>query len=153
MPKKKEEESAPKGKLAEVMQSVLKLDREKDKAEKKLEEVRGALHKESERLLRLLEAEDMDSVRAFGHLFTASEKQSVKVPKTPQEKKELFKFLRDKGIYWQSVSVHSQTLNSLYNSFAEEAANNGDLDFKMPGVEKPTPYKVLKLTKQKGKTK
>lgn len=99
-------------------------------------------------ILKTLELMDIDSIRAHGYLFFKEVKSSVTTPKTLEEKKEFFDFLESRGIFLEMVSINSQTLNSLYKSLADEAAKEGVLDFKMPGIPEPTTYTNLKLRRQ-----
>jgi len=98
-------------------------------------------------ILRTLDLMEIDSVRAHGFLFYKQLNTSVTTPKTTEDKEQLFEYLRSKGIFNEFVSVNSQTLNSLYKNLASEAAINGDLDFRLPGVGEPTSYTTLKLKK------
>jgi len=90
----------------------------------------------------------MDSVKAHGFLFYKQTSTSVTTPKTSEEKQALFEFLQSKGIFLEIASVNSQTLNSFYKSLAAEAEEQGNYDFKMPGVGEPTTYTSLKLRRQ-----
>lgn len=69
-------------------------------------------------------------------------KFSVQVPKDPENKTRFFEWLRTKGIFDTTITVHSATLNSLYNSMLEES---GDPDFEIPGIGKGTHYKILSV--------
>ena len=99
----------------------------------------------SQEILRTLELMEIDSIRAHGFLFYKEVKTSVTTPKTVEDKRELFEFLRSKDMFDEMVSVNSMTLNSLYKSLSEAAAKEGILDFRMPGVPEPTIYTNLKL--------
>ena len=96
-------------------------------------------------VLNILEALEIDSVKAHGFNFYKEESMSVKTPKTLEEKEEFFNYLRSQGVFNELVSVNSRTLNSFYKSMAEKAAEDGVLDFKMPGIEEPVPYTKLKM--------
>ena len=96
-------------------------------------------------ILKTLDLMELDKITAHGFLFFKERRSSVVTPKTPEEKKELFKFLQDRGIFYEMASVNSQTLNSLYKNLAEEEKAKGNFDFKMPGVPEPTISIKLKL--------
>jgi hypothetical protein len=96
-------------------------------------------------ILRTLDLMSIDSIRAHGFLFFKELKSSVTTPKTLEDKKQFFDFLESKGMFLEMVSINSQTLNSLYKSLADEAAEAGVLDFKLPGIPEPTTYTNLKL--------
>ncbi len=71
-----------------------------------------------------------------------SEKFSVKVPKDPEKKAEFYAWLDSKGIKDALTTVHSATLNALYN---EELKASGDPQFSIPGIDEPTSYKQLQM--------
>lgn len=73
----------------------------------------------------------------FGTLI-ASEQWSVKIPRTEEAKKELFKWLEEKQLFWQLANVNSQSLNSLFKQCKEESEERGELSFQLPGVEPAT---------------
>lgn len=106
--------------------------------EDKLQDVR-------QELLAALEFMGIESIRAHGYLFHKEEKTSVTTPKTTEQKQELFEYLKEKGLYWEMVSVNSQTLNALYHSLSTQAEEEGILAFKLPGVPDPTTYTNLKM--------
>lgn len=74
------------------------------------------------------------------------ERTSVKTPKTEEEKKLFFEWLEQKGVYWQYVTVNSQSLNALYNA---EFESNDDLGFKIPGIGEPEVFKQIILKGKK----
>lgn len=65
------------------------------------------------------------------------ERKSVKIPRTPEDKKMLFEWLQTKGIFWEYVGVNSASLNSIYKTESEIAEQEGK-DFLLPGVGAPT---------------
>jgi len=119
----------------------ISIDRKKLELEKQQEEFLGI----QAEIIRILEAMDAESIKIHGFNFYVEEKASVRVPKTIEEKRLLFAYLKEQGLFEEMVSVNSQTLNSFYKSMAEQAAAEGNLDFRIPGVEEPSSYKQLKM--------
>lgn len=119
-----------------------------DLIEFELKGKRDAYNKITETVLKALELAEMDSVKAHGFLFFKQTKTSVQTPKTVEDKQKLFEFLESHGLFHEIVSVNSQTLNSLYKSLADDAATEGNLSFKLPGVGDPVSYTTLKLRRQ-----
>lgn len=138
----------PQGKLADLTKEAADLKLELEHAETLASKIKERYNAVTGMILRVLELMDMDSVKAHGFLFYKQNSTSVTIPKTAQDKELLFKFLADKGIFLEIASVNSQTLNSLYKSLAAEAADEGNFDFKIPGVGEPTTYTTLKLRRQ-----
>jgi len=75
-------------------------------------------------------------------------KSSVKVPASPQEKKQLLDYLKSIGMFDSMITVNSQTLNSWYNKEIEIARSNGKSEFQVPGIAEPTPYDDLSVRKK-----
>lgn len=98
-------------------------------------------------IMKLMDAMDIYSVKMHGFTFYTAETETVKTPKTLEDKAKLFEFLRDKGLYDEMVSINSQSLNSLYRALSAEALEKGHLEFLMPGVDAPTSFRQLKLKK------
>lgn len=133
--------------LKNLAKRVAELKAEITQKETDLGLVKDEYQKLSGAMLRALDLMDLESIKAHGYLFYKETKTSVPVPKTLEDKQALFAYLEERGIFLESVSVHSQTLNSLYRTFAEEAAEKGVLDFRMPGVGEPNSFVNLKLRK------
>lgn len=129
------------------LEEVARLRREKEAAEGIAEQAKAAYKKAGDELLKILEAEEIDKISAHGFSFSIVEQSSVKVPKEIEAKKEFFKFLRDRDLFWSHVSINSQTLNSLYKTLEKEAIKNGQLEFSVPGLEAPSTYKELRMRK------
>lgn len=123
------------------------LKREIEAVEHSLKIREEALKKVSNEIRNVLEAMELDSLKAHGFTFYIEEKESVKTPKTLEEKRLFFEYLQSIGMYDEMVSINSQTLNSLFKTMSEKAAEEGILDFVMPGIEAPTSYKNLKMRK------
>lgn len=80
-------------------------------------------------------------------LVSVSLKTQVTTPKTIQDKKLLFDWIRSKfgedgTLAYQTINY--QSLNSLYNSSMKEAIESGE-DFSVPGLEMPTVVKTLSM--------
>lgn len=123
---------------AELKRSVTELEEE-------LKRKKDTLAVLSEKIVATLEASEVDSVRAHGFLFYIERRSSVTTPKTLEEKRALFDYLREQNIFDEMVSVNSQTLNSLYKQLEAEALERGELEFKLPGVAEPVTYTTLKM--------
>ena len=70
---------------------------------------------------------------------TKVEKMAVRVPATPDQKKQFFNWLKEnmgEDVATQYTSVNSQALNSLYNQLTEEYAQRGEV-LNIDGLETP----------------
>lgn len=131
--------------LADLTLEASLLKGEIDDFKTTLESKEKKLAATREQILKTLDLMDLDQLKAHGYTFYKKNKSSVTTPKTPEEKKALFDFLESKGIFLEVASVNSQTLNALYKSLSEEAAQAGCLDYEMPGVGKATEYTTLEM--------
>lgn len=73
---------------------------------------------------------------------------SCTVPKEPSKREEFFKYLKKEKLFDSHITVHSQTLNSLYKSKLEEAQERGDIDWVMPGVGEPNLVESLQVRRK-----
>ena len=103
-----------------------KLDFEKEKK---------ALAAFQEKILFILQENDMEKYASKHGTVFRVKRESVRVPKGPEEKAEFFAWLKNKGIYDELVTVNSVTLNALYKQESEVA---NDPDFKIPGIGEST---------------
>ena len=80
--------------------------------------------------------QDKISVEGLGTIYRI-DRFTVQTPKSRYDKKALFSFLEERGIFNEMVSVNSQTLNAFYKEENAAALKRGDVDFKLPGVGEP----------------
>ena len=98
-------------------------------------------------LLEKMEAEDITSFKNEYGLFSKSVRASYKVPKTDAERQEFFGWLKDKQLYEQYRTVNSQSLNALAKTEFEIAAEEGNIEFKIPGLQEPTITEYISMRK------
>ena len=131
--------------LTEKTQLAATLKNKMDELDIESKRLSGQYSTVSSEIINILEAMEIDSVKMHGFNFYVEEKASVKTPKELEDKKQFFDYLREIGIFDEMITVNSNSLNALYKSLAAEAAEKGNFDFQLPGIEKPTPYKNLRL--------
>lgn len=83
-------------------------------------------------------------VPGFGVIYT-KDIFSVTMPKDPNSKHEFFEWLRQKGVFENMVTVHSQTLNAMYKAEMDAAKAEGRTDLKIPGLAEPSHTTVLSM--------
>lgn len=112
-----------------------------------------ALEDEAERIKELLKEKQvkieaiMDQLgkeiyKSDSGTVTLKTSLSVATPKEQEAKQAFFAWLETQGLFYEYASVDSRKLNTLFNSLAQ-----GDPSFTVPGIEKPKPFKTLKLLK------
>jgi hypothetical protein len=117
--------------IAEKRQEVAELSRQKTAKQDELDLM-------EERMMLLLEQSGKHDYHGEAGTFYISSRETVKVPKDLDSKRELFDYLRAKGIFEELVSVNSQTLNAFYKAEKKAAEENGNWGFTLPGVGEPT---------------
>jgi len=125
-------------KRAEI--DAISLDRKKRDAE--LDELEATM------MMKLEEAGKHSYKSEVGTVSITS-RESVRVPKDLEAKRELFAYLQKKGIFEELVSVNSQTLNSFYKAEKALAEEAGEAFFQLPGVGEPTVDQIISFRKAK----
>lgn len=78
------------------------------------------------------------------------ERWRVSVPKTDEDKKALFAYMKERGVLMAYATVNSNSLNAYFNEEQEVANKEGrGMEFKMPGVGESKLFETCRLT---GKT-
>ena len=119
-----------------------------DIVKKQKTEMEAEFKERTNKILGYLEALELENfkVPGFGNAIVQN-KFSVKVPREPEEKKKLFDYLQERGQFWELVSVNSNTLNSYYKQELANAVDEGNEDFKVPGIGEPMHYQSLQMRK------
>ena len=113
-------------------------------------EAYGLLEEKKFEFMKLLEEADKSSYECehVGRL-TKVDKLSITVPKTPDDKTALFKWLKDEygaDGFLTYATVNSQSLNALYRSKIEEGADAAM--FRIPGAGEPSVRSILQFRKK-----
>ena len=101
-------------------------------------------------LIEMMEATDQRTFEVTGvGKATISEKLSVKTPKTLEEKRAFFGWLKENMGQEASdayMTVNSSTLNSLFKQLSEEYANRSEV-LQIDGLEAPTSSTTISFRK------
>ena len=89
----------------------------------------------------------MDSFKNEFGSFSKQARTSYKVPKTDEERRAFFEYLKEKGTYENMRTVNSMTLNAWAKQEFEAAALDGDMDFRIPGLDEPTISEYISMRK------
>jgi len=95
------------------------------------------------KMIETLTANSMDSYRSKVGLLSLSERTSVRLPKSDDDRAQFFNWLKNMGLYDKLVTVNSQTLNALYKEKFEEAKSLGNSEFAIPGCNEITITETL----------
>ena len=96
-----------------------------------------------QKLIATLDAMGLSKFSSAHGSFSVTDRMSVNVPASPEEKAQFFEWLRTNGLFETYATVHSQSLNSLYRIELEKASDAGVDDFKIPGIGEPKFNKTL----------
>ena len=120
--------------------------------EDKIAEKTKALESLKAKIVVYLEELGREQYKADYGTVSRSEKWNVTLPANDIAKTELFEHLRSRGIFEKYATVNAKALNSLYKADWEAAKKEGPekgMEFRMPGVNPPTLYVALSMTKGK----
>lgn len=127
--------------LDSLCQKVFYHDKKKEEYESLAKEESSIIQILQRKILAHLEYSGRDKWDSKFGKVELRRKTSVKTPKTEDEKRAFFEWLRERGIFWSTVSVNSNTLNALYKS--EFEASEGLT--KIPGIGDPEIYTQVVL--------
>lgn len=117
---------------------------------KNMAELRGEIELDKRALqakqeaLEELEAKATDMLKTSGKSSYAAEAGTIYIserlwaqtPKTQAEKEALLEYFRQKGLYWDFISVNSSSLNAFVKQEWEQVKDDPEkaLEFKIPGL-------------------
>ena len=117
------------------------------KAAEAKKEIMSQLEQEESRMLALLTECDLDSFKCKFGMVYKSYRDSIRTPKTPEDKQALFDFLKKLGVFDDMISVNSMTLLSFWKEQMQLARDRGDEEFKVPGINEVTTNEILNFRK------
>jgi hypothetical protein len=115
----------------------------------RIEAMKEALTEENKKLMQIegklaavLDELGWKSFRSPHGTVGIKEIWSYRLPKTPEDKSAFFDYLKERGVFENLVSVHSQTFQSFCAAEARAAKEEGRLP-SIPGVDAPALHKSL----------
>ena len=137
--------------IDEEVEKLKELRDEHDEKNKAKKEAHARYVEQEQKVLKILEDTGSKNYICDGiGRVQIREKLAVRVPSGPESKKEFFEWVREnlgEDAMNHYASVHSQSLNALYNELAEEYAARGEV-LQIDGLEPPTTRKQLSFTKK-----
>lgn len=122
-----------------------------DELDKSLTEQKATLTKLQSKMISVLDKFGRCNYSIPGSgMLIKTERMSVTLPKSPEEKEAFYNYLKEKSLFEDIVSVNSMTLNAFYKKEFDIACEEGrSVGFKIPGISEPRT--VLTLNVRKGK--
>ena len=118
------------------------LKKEAKALEDKAEDIKLVLKEKQVKIEAIMDQLGKEVYKSDSGTVTLKTSLSVTTPKDPNSKTEFFAWLHTQNLFDEYATVDSRKLNTLFNSLAE-----GNPEFTLPGIEKPKPFKTLKLLK------
>lgn len=146
--------STPSMTVAELDQLVLEaftLKAEIEVDEEKVSEKRKKLEGMKAQCVLALEEHGRDNYKTPAGTIGTTEKWSVNLPQSQEDKKALFTHFKSKGeeVLWKYATVNSNSLNSYFLAEWEAAKERGDgMGFTLPGLQEPKLFKTLSMRKR-----
>ena len=136
------------GEFEALCKEVFELKAKEDVLENQMKELGAEIDSRKKKIMGILDSmgKEKHFVGGMGTLFIQN-RFTVSMPKEPTQKKAFYDYLREKGIFEDLVTVHSQTLNAYYKNELAAAAEVGNVDFKIPGLAEPNLVKTLAVRK------
>lgn len=120
--------------LSDKCDELLRLLGEKEEAEATAKEKGSAYEAHRLEMGAMLQAAGIDRFEYGGRVIYLRTRTSVQVPKSSEDREAFFDYLKERGVFEQMITVHSNTLNSFYQGEYEQAVAEGNLSFKIPGI-------------------
>jgi hypothetical protein len=122
-----------------------------EEQEKILDSYKEKLAKLQAKMISVLEKFGRSNYSIPGQgMLIKSERLTVTLPKTPEDKDAFYKYLKDKNLFEDIVTVNSMTLNAFYKKEFDIAAKEGRaVGFKIPGISDPKIITTLNMRKGK----
>ncbi len=127
--------------------------------QKKVVEKIEATLKEANAVLMRLQGQMLSILDRFGKsnysvagagMLIKTERKSVSLPHSPEDKEAFYTYLKQRGIFEDIVSVNSMTLNAFWKREQEIAVEEErSIGFKIPGISEPKSSVTLSIRKSK----
>jgi hypothetical protein len=131
----------------ELCADIIALKAKKDDIERDVSEISAELEEKKDKLLSYFEHYEKEKYYANGFTFYTQTRFPVSLPHDLDSKRAFLDYLKERGIYDELVSVNSQTLNSFYKKEMDKAIEEGNVDFKVPGIAEPKAFKKIMFRK------
>lgn len=102
--------------------------------EEKISELNEQLAPLTKELIEIMEAMEISRFEGSKGKINLLKIDYVNNPQTEEDKAAFFKWLKEKNLFEDMVSVHHQKLNSFYKSQLEESIEKGE-PLNIPGLE------------------
>lgn len=135
--------------VKDKINQAFKLREEYETAKKRAGELYAELQFLQGKIMGVLEEQEMDSLKTNLGTFSFRIQENFSLKRDQESRDQFFKFLKDKGVFEQIITVHARTLDAFAKSEAEAAEAEGNFDYLPPGLSKSHSYKpTMRVTKK-----
>jgi hypothetical protein len=137
--------------LDKLVSDMFSLKNEIELEEEKISEKRKKLEGMKAQCVLALKEHGRDNYKTPAGTIGITEKWSVNLPQTMDDKKALFNHFKEKGpeILWRYATVNSNALNSYFLAEWEAAKERGEgMGFTLPGLQEPKLFETLSMRKR-----
>jgi len=130
-------------KLKELADAVYKAKQAADEYEKKYKELKGEL-------LNIMESAEIEKVQADNCTISLQLKSSVTVPKSNEQKKQLFNYIKEEHgqeVLDSLLTINARSFSSWFTKEQEAKMQAGDFDWTVADI-KPYEYYSLGIRKR-----
>ena len=132
----------------DMCKQLVQLTAEKEEIDRILSEKSAEVESLKYKILEYMKESGTQSIKNDFGTFSAKIQRNVSTPKTPEEKKLLFDYFLDQGIFWEYVSVHSAKLSSWAKAEIEAKEAQGILGWVPPGLQPAKEVFTLSVRKK-----
>lgn len=134
--------------MTEMCRNLIKLTDEKKSIEETLAQKSSEVEAVKYKILDYMKESGTQSIKNDFGTFSAKVQKNVAQPASREEKELLFNYLKDQGIYWEYVSVHSAKLSSWAKAEIEAKESQGILGWVPPGLQAAKEVFTLSVRKK-----
>lgn len=100
------------------------------------------------RMVQGLESLGVESVSVCGYTFYLYPIFSASLPDSEEDRKAFFDYIKERGLFESMITVHKKKLSKWYQSELNNALEQGDIDFSVPGISDVSSYVNLGMRKK-----
>ncbi len=134
---------------SEVLKEIKQLVNETYAAKLAVKEAEDKYKKLNGRLTELMESSEVDSFEGDNCKAFCKPKSSISLPKDMGAKQKVFDYIETKygkEVLKEMITINARSFNSWYNSEAEAALAEGNIDFNIADIK---PYEYFSLSFRK----
>jgi len=135
--------------LDSLVQDMYTVKQDIDLMESGVDKKKKTLDALKQKIDKILEAHNKKSYDTEYGKVIRTERRFFTVPKEYEKRHMFFDYLKDRGEFDALITVNHQTLNGWASRLVDEEREQGNTDFKVPGLAEPTVQTTVSLRGKK----